>query len=399
MDGIDVLFRNFERRLRNTPVSFHRYLYEGIDWRDKLIGIKGPKGTGKSTLLLQHIKENMDSSKALYVSLDDLWFTSHSIEDLIEYHYTHGGTHIFLDEIHYLNNWQTLLKNLDDNYPDLHIVYSGSSMLKLDGAKADLSRRLLDYTLHGMSFREYLKYEGIKDIDPVKWDDLLCHHTDIAREILSDGFKVLSSFDEYLEHGYYPFYKDIYSGFALRLQSTVNHILENDYAIIEKVEPATIRKAKKMFMILAEQVPQTPNMSKLYAELETDRNQGLKMLDSLERAGLLSLLSDKPRTLNNMSRPDKIYLNNPNLMNALTTNPNKGTIREAFFLNQVGESHSLTYPSKGDFMVDGRWLFEVGGARKSFDQIKDEPDSFLAIDDIEIGRGNKIPLWMFGLLY
>ena len=154
-----------------------------------------------------------------------------------------------------------------------------------------------------------------------------------------------------------------------------------------------------MFMILAEQVPQTPNMSKLYAELETDRNQGLKMLDSLERAGLLSLLSDKPRTLNKMSRPDKIYLNNPNLMNALTTNPNKGTIRESFFLNQVGESHSLTYPSKGDFMVDGRWLFEVGGARKSFDQIKDEPDSFLAIDDVEIGRGNKIPLWMFGLLY
>ena len=400
MEGIEIIKRNFERRLRETPMDFFRYQYYSIDWRDELLGIKGPKGVGKSTMLLQYIKQYFkDTSAALYVSLDDLWFASHSLPDLIEYHYTHGGTHLFLDEIHYCDNWQLLLKNLNDNYPDLHIVYTGSSMLRLDGAKADLSRRLLDYTLYGLSFREYLKFEGLKDIPKVSLEDLLRQHTAIARDILADGFKVLKSFDEYLRFGYYPFYRTIYSGFALRLQNVVNHVLENDYSLIEKVEPSTVKKAKKMFMILAEQVPQTPNMSRLYAELETDRNQGLKLLDSLERAGLLALLSDKPRTLNNLSRPDKIYLDNPNLMYAFTASPNIGTVRETFFLNQVGESHLVSYPPKGDFLVDGKWLFEVGGARKSFDQIKDEADSFLAIDDVEIGVGNKIPLWMFGLLY
>ena len=306
---------------------------------------------------------------------------------------------MFLDEIHHCENWQSLLKNLDDNYPGLHIVYSGSSMLRLDEAGADLSRRLLDYTLRGLSFREYLKYEELKDLPCISWDDLLKKHTSIAREILSDGFKILKTFEDYLKYGYYPFYKGVFSGFNIRLQNVVNHVMDSDYAQIEKVGLATIRKTKKMFMILADRVPQTPNMSRLYAELDTDRNQGMKMLDSLERAGLLALLSDKPRTLNNLSKPEKIYLDNTNLMYAFSMTPNKGTLRETFFLNQVKESHQVTYPSQGDFLVDGKWLFEVGGAGKSYDQIKDKADSFLAVDDVEIGYGNKIPLWMFGLLY
>lgn len=400
MEGLEIIRRNFERRLRATPLGFYRYLYPQIDWRDRLIGIKGPKGAGKSTLMLQHIKESFpDLEKVLYVSLDDLWFASHSLPELIEYHYTHGGTHLFLDEVHYYDNWQRLLKNLNDDYPELYVAYTGSSMLKLDGAVADLSRRLLDHTLHGLSFREYLKFEGIKDIPTLGWEDLLSNHVSIAREILSDGFKVLPAFERYLKSGYYPFYKETFSGFSIRLQNVVNHVLESDYAVIEKVEPATIKKTKKMFMILAERVPQTPNMSKLYTELDTDRNQGLKMLDSLERAGLLSLLSDKPRTLNNLSKPEKIYLDNTNLMYAFSSNPNEGTIRETFFLNQVRQSHVVTYPPMGDFIVDGKWLFEVGGPSKSFDQIKDVPNSYLAIDEVEMGRGNRIPLWMFGLLY
>lgn len=400
MEGMEIIQRNFERRLRATPQTFHRYLYHQIDWRDRLIGIKGPKGTGKSTLILQHVKETFrGSDAALYVSLDDLWFATHSLTELIEHHYTHGGTHLFLDEVHCCDSWQTLLKNLNDNYPGLHIVYSGSSMLRLDTGKGDLSRRLLDMTLKGLSFREYLKFEGLKDIPRVEWEELLEKHAAIAREILSDGFKVLKAFEDYQKFGYYPFYKDVHSGFGLRLQNVVNQILDNDYVQIERAEPGTIRKTKKMFMILAERIPLTPNMSKLYAELGTDRNQGLKMLDSLERAGLLSLLSDKPRTLNNLSRPEKIYLDNTNLMHAFTPSPNEGTLRETFFLNQVGQTHKVTYPGKGDFLVDGRWLFEVGGAGKSFEQIKDEADSFLAVDDTEIGRGNRIPLWMFGLLY
>lgn len=400
MEGLDEILRIYNRRLQGTPEGFKRYLIDKIDWRDNLIAIKGAKGTGKTTMLLQHIKESFtDKDKALYISLDNLWFETHSINDLIEYHYTHGGTHLFLDEVHYFPNWKTLIKNINDDYPGLHVVYTGSSMLKIDSGVADLSRRQLPYTLHGMSFREYLLYEGIAEIEPITLDFLLSNHRQIAEDILSNGMKILPLFNDYLRHGYYPFYKSVYSGFEIRLQQVVNHVLENDYPIIEGVEQSTIRKTKKMFMILAEQVPQTPNMSNLYNELETDRNQGLKMLYALEKAGLLALLSDKPKHIDKLSRPEKIFMDNSNLMYAYATNPNIGTVRETFFLSQLAVDHAVTYPAKGDFLVDGKYLFEVGGRKKSFEQIKDVDDSYLAVDDTEIGHHNRIPLWMLGLLY
>ncbi len=400
MEGLDEILRIYNRRLQGTPEGFKRYLIDKIDWRDNLIAIKGAKGTGKTTMLLQHIKESFtDKDKALYLSLDNLWFETHSINDLIEYHYTHGGTHLFLDEVHYFPNWKKLIKNINDDYPGLHVVYTGSSMLKIDSGVADLSRRQLPYTLHGMSFREYLLYEGLAEIEPITLDFLLSNHHRIAEDILSNGMKILPLFGDYLRHGYYPFYKSVYSGFEIRLQQVVNHVLENDYPIIEGVEQSTIRKTKKMFMILAEQVPQTPNMSNLYNELETDRNQGLKMLYALEKAGLMALLSDKPKQIDKLSRPEKIFMDNSNLMYAYATNPNIGTVRETFFLSQLAVDHSVIYPVKGDFLVDGKYLFEVWGRKKSFEQIKDVDDSYMAVDDTEIGHHNRIPLWMFGLLY
>lgn len=400
MEGLDQILRIYNRRLQGTPEGFKRYLIDKIDWRDNLIAIKGAKGTGKTTMLLQHIKESFtDKDKALYLSLDNLWFETHSINDLVEYHYTHGGTHLFLDEVHYYPKWKTLIKNINDDYPGLHVVYTGSSMLKIDSGVADLSRRQLPYTLHGMSFREYLLYEGLAEMEPISLDLLLRDHRRIAEDILSNGMKILPAFVEYLRYGYYPFYKSVYSGFEIRLQQVVNHVLENDYPIIEGVEQSTIRKTKKMFMILAEQVPQTPNMSNLYNELETDRNQGLKMLYALEKAGLLALLSDKPKHIDKLSRPEKIFMDNSNLMYAYAMAPNIGTVRETFFLSQLAVDHSVTYPAKGDFLVDGKYLFEVGGRKKSFEQIKDVADSYLAVDDTEIGHHNRIPLWMFGLLY
>lgn len=400
MEGLDEILRIYNRRLQGTPEGFKRYLIDKIDWRDNLIAIKGAKGTGKTTMLLQHIKESFtDKDKALYLSLDNLWFETHSINDLIEYHYTHGGTHLFLDEVHYYPKWKTLIKNINDDYPGLHVVYTGSSMLKIDSGVADLSRRQLPYTLHGMSFREYLLYEGLAEMEPISLDLLLRDHRRIAEDILSNGMKILPAFGEYLRYGYYPFYKSVYSGFEIRLQQVVNHVLENDYPIIEGVEQSTIRKTKRMFMILAEQVPQTPNMSNLYNELETDRNQGLKMLYALEKAGLLALLSDKPKHIDKLSRPEKIFMDNSNLMYAYAMAPNIGAVRETFFLSQLAVDHSVTYPAKGDFLVDGKYLFEVGGRKKSFEQIKDVADSYLAVDDTEIGHHNRIPLWMFGLLY
>lgn len=398
---MDFLRRIFQRRLMATPMTFYRYLYSQIDWNDSLIGIKGPKGSGKTTLLLQHIKEEFkgsDVEKALYVSLDNLWFATHDIMDVVEHHYTHGGTHLFIDEIHYYPQWTTLLKNLADDYPGLHVVYTGSSMLQISSSEADLSRRQTIYDIRGLSLREFLEYENIIKIAPLTLDDLLANHVQRAMDICSQ-VKILGAFKKYMEVGYYPFYKGVHHGYHQRLQSMVNQIIEIDYPKIDDVSQSTIRKTQKMLMLLAERVPQLPKMAELYRELETDRNQGLKMLYALQRGGLLQLLSDNTKSPNNLSRPDKIYIDNPTLMYALTAKVDIGTLRETFFFNQLSQCHDVRYPKTGDFLVDKKFLFEVGGKGKSFTQIKDIPGSFLALDDIEVGHGNKIPLWLFGMLY
>ena len=211
--------------------------------------------------------------------------------------------------------------------------------------------------------------------------------------------RVLEHFKHYLEVGYYPFYKSVHHGYYQRLESVVNQIIEVDYPNIDDVTQSTIRKTKKLLMLLAERVPQVPNMKELYRELETDRNQGLKMLNALERGGLLQLLGDNTKSADNLSRPEKIYLNNPTLMYALTPRVDVGTLRETFFMNQLSQGHEVRYPAAGDFLVDRKYLFEVGGKGKTFDQIKDVSDSYLAVDNVETGHKNRIPLWMFGLLY
>lgn len=402
MEGtsIDSLYQTSARLVSRITSSFHRYLYNQINWDNWLIAIKGARGVGKTTLLLQYIKEHFADhpERALYVSLDNLWFANKSMSEVVEYHYTHGGTHIFIDEIHKYPNWQTLIKNIADEYPDLHVVYTGSSMLKIDHSQGDLSRRLRDYTLNGLSFREFLAFEEVLKIDAVKLDELLQNHVPLAMKITGQT-KVLSLFERYLEHGYYPFYKREADGFNARLQQVVRTVLNEDTPAVEDIAFATIQKLQRMLMILAERVPQTPKMSELYAILETNREQGLKMLSLLERAGLLLLLSSPTKEFQHLSKPDKIYLNNSNLMAALTDHTDIGTVRETFFLNQLKSVAEITYPKQGDFLVDRKHLFEVGGKNKTFNQIKDIPDSYLAVDNTEIGHGSRIPLWMFGLLY
>ncbi|MBR1462559.1 MAG: ATP-binding protein [Prevotella sp.] len=400
-ETISYLFTIFQRRLAATPMSFFRYLYRKIDWNDTMIGIKGPKGCGKTTLMLQHIKETFkgkDLNKVLYISLDNLWFSTHDVIDVVEYHYVRGGTHLFIDEIHYYKQWQTLLKNISDNYPGLYVVYTGSSMLQLERSEGDLSRRLTMYEMRGLSLREYLEYEGVMQMPPVSLEQLLSEHVGIAMDVCGKT-KILEHFKKYLEVGYYPFYKSVHHGYYQRLQSVANQVIEADYPNVEDVTMPTIRKTKKLLMILAERVPQLPKMNELYKELETDRNQGLKMLYALQRGGLLLLLSDDAKSLDNLSRPEKIYINNPTMMYALSPKVDTGTLRETFFCNQVSQSHEVRYPKAGDFLVDRKYLFEVGGKGKNFDQIKDIPDSFLAVDNTEVGYRNRIPLWMFGLLY
>ena len=389
-----------DRRLEETDTMHHRPLYAEIDWDDRLVCIKGAKGTGKTTMMLQFLKEHpAECAKSFYVSLDSLWFANHNPLDVVEWLHNNGFERLFLDEVHYFKPWQTLVKNIYDDYPKMKVVYSGSSLMKLNAGGGDLSRRQRTYELKGLSFREFLEFEGVGRFEKLSLEEILKNHRVVAREIVSKT-KVLKYFGKYIEGGYYPFYKSARGGYHERISQIVAQILERDWPETEDITLATVMKTKKMLMILAESCPQVPKMNELYAQLETDRNQGLKMLYALERAGILSLLSSKSANLGNLSRPDKIYCDNTNIMHALTVGTNSGTVRETFFLNQLRcAGHKVSYPPQGDFLVDGRHLFEVGGKGKGFTQIKDVPDSYVVNDGVETGIGNKIPLWLFGFLY
>ena len=400
-EEIEPIFRISNRLIRETDCGFHRYLSKEIDWNEPFVCIMGARGAGKTTLMLQHIKETFGegSDKAIYMSLDSLWFSNNSVLESVEYLYSHGFTHVFLDEVHHVGkDWSLLLKNLSDQFPSMSFAYSGSSLLKLDKGRGDLSRRQSIYRLRGLSFREYLEFEGVGRYEPLELGQIVKDHISLASRICSD-IKILPYFDKYRRCGFYPFYKRSPTHYLDQLLETVHKVLDVDYPGIEEVSQDTIRKAKKMLMILSSSCPQTPNMSALYRELGTERAQGLKMLSALERAGLLALLPPKGETLKNMSKPEKIYCDNTNLMYALVQNANIGTLRETFFCNQVRKDHAVVFTERGDFLVDGKWTFEVGGKGKGFDQIKNLPDSYVVNDDVEVGFGNKIPLWLFGFLY
>lgn len=390
-----------DRLISRVPMDCKRYLFPRIDWNDRLICIKGPKGTGKTTLIHQHIRETfgIGSNKCIYMSADHIWFSKHDILDAVDYFYSHGFTHIFIDEIHHADDWSRLVKTITDTYPDLNIVYSGSSTLKLSSGEADLSRRQASYNLKGLSFREFLSFEGIMDERILSLEDIIANHRAIAIDI-SSRTKILPLFEKYLKIGYYPIYKGVSSQFEERLSEIVNSVIDVDFPIIEDFTPTTIRKAKKMLMVLAESCPQHPNMSELYRELETNRNLGLKMLDALERAELVLSIDSGNAKLKHLSKPEKLFLGDTNLMNALAPNTNSGAIRETFFASQLrAAAHKIVAPLAGDFCVNDRYLFEIGGPGKGFEQIKDIPDSYVAQDGVETGFGNKIPLWLFGFLY
>lgn len=397
---MEALFRDHTRLVHSVNVKYRRYLYGQIDWNNRLTGITGARGTGKTTLLLQHIADNFsEMNKALYVSLDNIWFTKNTLLELVDYFQAHGGTHLFLDEVHRYPNWSIALKNIYDSYPDLKVVFTGSSILEIYRSNADLSRRAVTYNLFGLSFREFLNFENKLNIEPFTLDDILQNHQRIAGMIISQ-IKVLPEFKKYLEYGYYPFYREGIKAYPLRLKNVVNTILENDLPAIENIEYVTIHKIKKMLMIVASLVPFSPNIAKLSSEIETNRANTVRYLDYLQKAGLtINLLSSK-KGMSLMNKPDKIYLENTNLQYALATSGvNKGNLRETFFANQVRNLHHVRISQQGDFLVDDTYMFEVGGSNKSFDQIKNIQNSFVVTDDTETGFRNKIPLWLFGFLY
>lgn len=394
------LFTTYGRLLASVETCFVRYLYEQIDWSNRLIVIKGAKGVGKTTMLLQHIRRTFnDPQKALYASADHIWFASHSLLDLSEYHYTHGGTHLFIDEIHKYPNWEREVKNIYDSFPQLHLVITGSSMLRLEESLvADLSRRARQYELVGLSFREYLKLEGVADLPVLTLDEILASHFNIAQQITSQ-IRILPCFEKYLQCGYYPFYREEGDGFDMRILQVIDTILESEIPAVSDVEYETVYKAKALLAVLAERGPYTLNVSNLMATLTISRNSLLKLFELMDKAALIRRLYSSDNGMPRLAKPEKILFDNTNIMYALSPNADSGTMRETYFASQMALQHSIFMPDMGDLVVNGRYLFEIGGKGKKFSQIKDIEHSFVVADGIESGFGNKIPLWMFGFLY
>lgn len=398
---IEDLYINSDRLAASVALDFKRYLYTEIDWEDRLICIRGARGVGKTTMMLQYLKEHYAGSHAgLYVSLDDFFFTNHRLIDVAEYHYLHGGKVLLVDEVHHYpyKTWSMEIKNAYDRYPGLRIVFTGSSLLQVDSSAADLSRRCAFYDLIGLSFREYMDLNGVYKARPLALEDILSSHVEVAMEVIPH-VKPLALFDEYLRHGYYPFYKDSPNTYYRRLQQVASIILDVDLPSVEKVEFTTIAKTKRLLAIIAQQVPFTVNLTSLGQSVETSRQMVNKLLGLLKRAALVNLLYSGRNVAGQLSKPEKVYIENTNMMYALSSDANVGNVRETFFCNQLSYKHELAFTGIGDFLVDNKYDFEVGGRNKKFMQIKDIPGSYIAADGIETGFGNKIPLWLFGMMY
>ena len=394
------LIQQFQARLKTVKVDFRRYLYSEINWNNRLIAIVGARGVGKTTLLLQHIKEqHSDLNEVLYVSLDNLYFGKHILSDFVDEFVKLGGKYLFIDEVHRYPNWSIEIKNIYDNYPELNIVITGSSALDIHKGKGDLSRRIIIYKLNGLSFREFIELKYKINFNTYTLDEITENAIDIAQEINSK-IKPIKLFKEYLEIGYYPFFIEQEDHYYERIEQAVSEILENDLPAMEPIDFSAVYNLKKLLMIIAEIVPFKPNVSKLSQQIGINRDTLVKYLYWLQRADLLLLLTTDTYGIAKMNKPDKVYLNNPNLIFALSeNNANVGTVRETFFYNQLRVQHKITYPDKADFLVDKKYLFEVGGKNKTQKQIAGIENAFIAADNIEYAFANTIPVWMFGFMY
>ncbi len=387
------------RLTKSLDAPLHRYLYEKIAWDDRLIMIKGARGVGKTTLMKQRCKEN--GPKGLYASLDQLYFNEHTITELADYHYKHGGTHLYLDEVHLYPryNWEQELKNIYDSYPGFHIVFTGSSLLQLNSKIADLSRRVAVYELRGLSLREYLNFTGNYRFEPISLTDILNHHIAIACDIASQ-VRIIGEFEKYLMKGYYPFFlesSDI--TYSQRVERLVLSVIDIDIPAVAEIEYETQLKLKKLLVVLAEQVPFVPNMAKLGRDIEVTRNQLVKFFTLLNDGAILRTLTDTSTQPKRAAKPGKILFDNPSVMQALGIINKTGTVRESFVASMLSNVGNLYAADEGDFSLDKEKLFEVGGKNKGFSQIADKPDSYILADNIESGMGNKIPIWLTGFLY
>lgn len=396
---MDHIYIEHKEILSALKPRFRRDFLDEIDWNEPLLFILGSRGVGKTTLILQHIKERFgNNAAALYISMDDLALSNHTLLSMAKHHAQNGGTHLFVDEIHKYQNWSQELKNIRDKIKELKVVVSGSSILDIYKGNADLSRRSVVYNLQGLSFREYLNIELKLNLPKFSLAEILTQHENLTPQLL-DKFKPLQHFPVYLKYGYFPFYLEGIKNYHHKLGNVVNVVLEQDMALLESVDLIKIPKIRKLIYLLSTQVPYQPNITKLAETLEIDRITLLYYLNSLQKASVLNLVRLNGKLYTQLTKPDKIYLQNTNLLYLSQSVVNIGTLRETFFANQVGINHQLTLAQQGDFIIDNAHTIEVGGAQKNFNQIANIPNSYLAIDDLPQGIKNKIPLWLFGFMY
>lgn len=389
------------RLLKHLSAPYERSLMNAINWNNRLIAIRGARGTGKTTMLLQHIKKTYgsDPTIALYASLDHLYFSRHTLLDLADEFHKRGGHYLFLDEVHKYERWSREIKNIYDGYPDLKIVFTGSSMLNILNAEADLSRRCVSYDLQGLSFREYLLFKENISLPVVPLEDVLTHSLDVSTQVLNTC-KPLKYFKQYLQEGYYPFFLEQHIDYLTQVQKVVGMILEIELPQLSNVDVANVRKLRSLLSVVSSGVPFAVDISKMAQTAELNRNTIITYLAHLHRAGLLNLLYSDVVNLKRMQKPDKIYMENSNLLHALSlTAVETGTERETFFVNQLAYHHQIEYSKQGDFVIDRTYTIEVGGQSKDGKQIANVQNAFIASDDIEYALGNKIPLWLFGFLY
>ncbi len=395
---MDKLLEKSVRKINNVSVVFKRHLYYEINKGNRLIAIKGARGTGKTTLLLQLAKD-YKLDEVLYVALDDLFFSENTLYDLAEKFARIGGKILLLDEVHKYPNWSRELKLVYDDFADLKVIFTSSSILDIYKGESDLSRRAVTYHLTELSFREYLwLYEKI-ELPVLSLQEIVINHRSISISLLSQ-FTPLKHFSMYLKIGNYPYFEYNSEEYYQKLRNTVNLILEVDLPTAENIDFQSIAKLKRLLYVISSNVPFTPNIQKMSNALSLNRNALVRALQLLDRAELIRMIYKQTRSISLLNKPDKIWMHNTNLMYAISGEQlETGTIRETFFLQNIAHRHSVSLPEKGDVLVDNTYLFEIGGKNKSKKQIVESENAFIVKDDLEIGTQNSIPLWLFGFLY
>lgn len=390
---MEKLIEKSRIKIAEVSADYVRRIHDEIAWDDRLVAIVGARGVGKTTMILQHIKLHDNAPTALYVTADDLWFTSHTLVELADVFYKNGGRTLYIDEVHRYPKWSVELKNIYDTYSRLKVVYTGSSILDIRRGGADLSRRQLEYTMYGLSFREYLLLSHGIDLPVYTLDDVVAQRI----EFPAGEHRPIALFKEYMREGYYPFFRQRDS--HTRLQQVVNQVLEVDIPKFAELTLTTIEKLKRLMYVVAQSVPFKPNYSKLGRDLECHRTSVSDLMLLLEKSHLVQILRDDSFGVSSLGKVDKIYLGNSHLAYALNDSvPNVGNLRETVFLTSVKPKYDVMASSVADFKV-GKYTFEVGGRNKKQKQIQGVDDAFVVKDDIEYGYQNVIPLWALGFLY